>query len=164
MCITHRTRAFSRTIEVPALTTSPHRETTTESGSVHPATALQRDGLELLHGQCRRCGDFGGFLPGAPTRLLVELGEQIRRDLEKRLDEIWVEVLPALCPDLVERLFEGPPLLVGTFGDQRVEDVAESTDPAGQRDVVLLEAVGIPRAVPALVVRPGDGLGQLYHR
>ena len=58
----------------------------------------------------------------------------------------------ALSGDLCERLVERPAALVRALGHQRIEDVADSRDPSGERDLLAREPSRIAASVPVFVV------------
>src|SRR5215218_2577528 len=81
-----------------------------------------------------------------------------------RVDHLRVELAPAERADLVQRVLDRPYALVGTLGDERVEDVADRGDAPGERDRLAGEAGRIAGAVPVLVVRACDDLAELHDR
>src|SRR4051812_19346177 len=77
------------------------------------------------------------------------------------LNHVRIEVLTALPADLRRRLVRLPGFGIGTRMGQGVEVVGHDRDPAADRDLLLDLPVRVAGAVPALVVRQRDLLGQL---
>ena len=75
--------------------------------------------------------------------------------LEEHLHDLGVQVQAAGPADVGVSLLVGHGFPVGSLGGEGVEDVRHRADPAQHRDLAPLQPHGIPRAVPALVVRQG---------
>ena len=66
-------------------------------------------------------------------------------DPQKGVDERRIEMAPALPFHFGDRLVDRPRFLVGTLLNQRVEDVGDRDDPAGQRNRIPRDArVALP--------------------
>src|SRR6185503_5067711 len=72
-------------------------------------------------------------------------------DAQKSIDDAGVELPLALPVDLRDRFGDGPRRFVGALLGQRVEDIRDRDDAAGERDVGAAQA-GVTLAVPAFVV------------
>jgi hypothetical protein len=68
-------------------------------------------------------------------------------------------ILPEPGPDP-----QPPGSLVHATADQRVEGVRDRGDPAGQRNLLAAQALEVPGAIPALVVRFCHVRGELEQR
>src|SRR3954454_6387111 len=101
-------------------------------------------------GSARRGGGRSG------GRLRADAGGP---ELEERVDDLRVELAAALRGDLGERVGLRPRVLVRARGDERVVDVADRADAPGERDLLAAQAGRVAAAVPALVMRARDRLG-----
>src|SRR5690554_4286436 len=75
------------------------------------------------------------------------------------LDAGRVEMGAAAGDDFRIGLFNGPGRLVGTFGAESVEHIGEGDYAGLDRNVGPGQAIGIARAIPALVVTLGNEFG-----
>src|SRR4051812_8661274 len=98
----------------------------------------------------------GGVLRGRGSRALVRAEQP-----HERLDELRVELAAGLGGDLGQRVLDRPGVLVRAGRHERVVHVADRADAPGDRDLLAAQAGRVAGAVPALVVRAGDRLGEL---
>src|SRR5205085_862838 len=81
---------------------------------------------------------------------------QLRLASAEGVDDTRIELPPGLREDLVAGLLPRTGRAVRAVARDRVERVGDREDAGGERDVLPLEAVGIPRADPALVMMAHD--------
>src|SRR5438876_11194567 len=86
-------------------------------------------------------------------------------DIQERLDDVGIEVGGGAIADDLQRLVMAERVSVGAIGGEGIVDVSYGEDAGGEWDVLTTEAVGIPGAIPALMVVFDDwehGPGELY--
>ncbi len=84
----------------------------------------------------------------------------LRVDPHDGVDDVGVEMRPALPDDHPHRFVMGNALLVDALAHQRVVDVDDGHQAAGDGNLLTLEPARIAGAVPPLVVGVDDVLGQ----
>jgi hypothetical protein len=67
-----------------------------------------------------------------------------------------VKIIAGLLTDVVQRTLPRPAFSVGTVRDQCVVNVCHGEDAGGQGNFLPLQAAGIARAVPFLVMTVGN--------
>src|ERR1041384_7262960 len=93
---------------------------------------------------------------GAPATYLVALriprGAVSVHEAEKHVHRFGVKVRPGLRPDMLTHFLFRPTLAVRTVGAQRIPDVCDREEARGQWDLISLQSLGIPGAIPFLVM------------
>src|SRR5262249_3713949 len=77
-----------------------------------------------------------------------------------RVDDVGIEMGGHLLEDHLHRLVVGDAILVDSLAHQGVVDVDDGDQASGDRDLIAHEAARVASAVPSLVMRVDDVLGQ----
>ena len=86
----------------------------------------------------------------------VSNGERHRNRGQERVERVRVELATPLCPHRCDYLVDRNREPVDAIADQRVEDVGDGDDPAGERNRLTRETTWIAAAAEPLMVRPGN--------
>src|SRR5207253_84098 len=133
--------------------------------SGHPACcAVALRNLDILEqeGLVERAGSMGRrLLKGLETPRDLPAGGDVRwfgwgLQSRKHLDDRGIEIAARALHDVDVGVLRGPRGPVGSIRPQRKPDVHHREDPRGQRDLLTLEAAGVSRSVPPLVMAVRD--------
>ena len=119
--------------------------------------AQHLDGLHVLGPGARSRQRHCGNRLAARLGLRLDVGWFLLDQLQHDVDHAGVELLAGFFSKFRHDLRKRQRIAVGPIGSHRVKGIACMNDPRFDGDLLTLQPIGIPGAIPPLVLSPDDG-------